>query len=952
MNASPQIPKQQDAHRFRPVAFGLLTLAAAQMAFAQAAAPAAASTTDDTKTAAVTTSAPSDQTKKPDDVYVMNEFTVQGSFAGSLEMAAQEKQSAPAIVEVIAPEDIGVLPDVSIADDLARLTGLTSQRVNGRDQEITIRGFSPDFSVGTLDGVEQATTDDNRAVAYDQYPSELVGGVTVYKTGQADLVGGLAGTVDLETTSPLSASHRIIALSAFYNFTAYPELTPGVKKAAESFSASYIDQFANGTEGIYVGYAHTEDPYEGKQFQAWGYPTDGNGNLVLGGMKIYDQSELLKRDAVIGVLESRPNDFIHSKIDLFYSKFNDNELLNGLQVPMAEWSSAQLQPGYTVTNGLVTNYTLKNIQPVVDNQVVDYVDHIESAIWNLDLGEKSEWPVHFTTGYSQAKRNEEVLETYAGLGFNGQATDADTFVVTQEAGPNPPTVVSSTNYSNASLFTITDPQGWGTGTLPATGQEGYLKYFNETDIVDSYKIAATHELDAGIFKDLVFGMSYTERYKGDAQAPTGYLINSDGKSQDPLPPLQGTSDLTWIGNLKPISWSANGLVSSGALKLLPNPNPGTYVGDNYQVWEDVTRPFIKFDLKGNVFSVPFDGNIGVVADVANQNSIGESAGGFGSYVTPASGIDSYVDALPTLTLTFKPTSQDFIRFFAGREEQRPRMYDMRASRDFSYNSTFATSSSISPWGGSAGNPNLQPWIANAVDLDIEHYFAHGGGYVSVAVFEKKLLSYIYQQNTLTNFAGYPYTSASAPLITEGYSSQPVNGQGGNVSGVEATIQVTSEVLTGNAVRGFGVVLNGLLVDSNIQPWGPNNPSSPLPDLAKKSANLTFYYEGHGMLDGFSARVSDHYQSQTREYIVQFGVPTPAAFGTPGDGFSEEIPYHTIDAQVSYTFKHGTLKGLGLYLEGRNLNNAPLITYNNGDPRQLENWQEYGASYRAGVTYKF
>ena len=188
--------------------------------------------------------------------------------------------------------------------------------------------------------------------------------------------------------------------------------------------------------------------------------------------------------------------------------------------------------------------------------------------------------------------------------------------------PNPPTVVSSTNYSNASLFTITDPQGWGTGTLPATGQEGYLKYFNETDIADSFKIAATHELNAGIFKDLVFGMSYTERYKGDAQAPTGYLVNSDGKPQDPLPPLQGTTDLTWIGNLKPIAWSANGLVSSGALKLLPNPNPGTYVGDNYQVWEDVTRPFIKFDLKGNVFSVPFDGNIGVVADVANQNSIG------------------------------------------------------------------------------------------------------------------------------------------------------------------------------------------------------------------------------------------------------------------------------------------------------------------------------------------
>jgi iron complex outermembrane receptor protein len=937
----------------RLVAVGLMATGATISMHGQAAAPAPADqTTTTTTTTTVTPTTTTEAPKSPSDVTVMNEFTVNGSFAGSLEMAAQEKQAAPAITEILAPEDIGKLPDVSIADALVRLTGLTSQRVNGRDQQITIRGFSPDFSVGTLDGVEQATTNDNRAVEYDQYPSELVGGVVVYKTGEADLVGGLAGTIDLQTTSPLSTDHRVIALSAYYNWTQFPELTAGVKKAGESYSASYIDQFANGTEGVYIGYAHTENPYEGKQFQAWGFPDAPDGNLVLGGAKFYDQSELLKRDSIIGVLESKPNDWIHSKVDLFYSHFNDNELLNGLQVPMAEWSSAQLQPGYTVTDGLITNYTLKNIQPVVDNQVVDYVTHIYSGIWNLDLGENTEWPVHFLTGWSQAKRNEEVLETYAGLGFNGQATDPDTFVVTENAGPNPPQVVSQTNYANPSLFTITDPQGWGTGALPATGQEGYLKYFHEEDIVDSFKLSTTHQLNIPVLKDVEFGVSYTDRFKQQDQNPTGYLINSDGKPQDALPTLVGETDLSWIGNLHVIDWSANGLVSSGALTLLPNPNPGTFVGDNYRVWEDITRPFVKFDLKGNFFGVPYTGNLGVVADLTDQRSEGQSAGGSGSYVTPVSASDTYADVLPSLNLTFKLTDQDDIRFFVGREEQRPRMYDMRASRDFSYNPTFATSTSVSPWGGDSGNPDLHPWLANAIDLDYEHYFLHGGGYFSVAAFEKQLLSYIYQQNTVTNFAGYPYTSATAPIITEGVTSEFVNGQGGNVSGVEATLEVTSDVLTGGGVRGFGIVLNGLLVDSTIKPWGPNNPSAPLPDLSKKSANITLYYEGRGFLDGFAARVSEHYQSQTREYIVQFGAPTPSAFGTPGDGFSEETPYHTIDAQISYTFKQTFLKGVGFYLEGRNLNNAPLITYNNGDPRQLENWQKYGASYRAGIVYKF
>jgi iron complex outermembrane receptor protein len=896
--------------------------------------------------AQVTTAAPADATpKKADEVVVMNEFTVKGSFAGSLEMAAQEKQDSSSIVEVIAPEDIGKLPDVSIADALDRLTGLTSQRVNGRDQQITIRGFDPDFSVGTLDGVEQATTNDNRAVEYDQYPSELIGGVKVYKTGEADRVGGLAGTVDLEVTSPLGTDHRVIALDAFYNWTGFQQLTPGVKKAGESFSGSYIDQFANGTEGIYVGYAHTENPYEGQEFQAWGYPTDGSGNLVLGGMRIYAQSELLKRDSIIGVLESKPSDSVHSKLDIFYSKFDDNQMLRGMEVPMSIWSSASLQPGYTVTGGLITNYTLKNIQPVVRNMDTSWTDHLESAIWNLDLGMKSDWPVHFQSGYSTAKRSEEVLETYSGLGFNQGATDADTFQVTENAGQLP-SVISSTNYANASLFTLTDPQGWGTGTFPVTGMEGYLKYFKEQDVADSLKVSTTHDLGASIFKDVEIGLSYSERFKQAGQNPTGYIINANGKPSAPLPPLLGTTDLSFIGNLHPIAYDPNGAMANGAYTFVPNPNPGSWEGDNFKVWEKVTRPYFQFDLKGNVFGLPFEGNIGAMVDMANQSSNGFSGNG-GPIVYAVTGSATYADFIPSLNLIFKPAKNDVIRFFAGREEQRPRMYDMRSARNYGYNSTNALSTTNSPWSGNSGNPGLHPWIANSVDLDYEHYFAHGS-YVSVAAFEKQLQSYIYQQNTVTNFAGYPYTSSQAPVLTQGITSQFVNGQGGNVSGVEATVQVTSEVLTGGTVRGFGIVLNGLLVDSNIQPWGPGNGSAPLPDMSKKTANITLYYEAHG----FTARINEHYQSETREYIVQFGVPNFAGYGTANDGYSEEIPFRTIDAQLSYAFKHGPLNGLSIYLEGRNLNNAPLITYNNGDPRQLTNWQKYGASYRTGVSYKF
>jgi iron complex outermembrane receptor protein len=353
------------------------------------------------------------------------------------------------------------------------------------------------------------------------------------------------------------------------------------------------------------------------------------------------------------------------------------------------------------------------------------------------------------------------------------------------------------------------------------------------------------------------------------------------------------------------------------------------------------------DLKGNLGTVPFSGNVGIMGDFAHQSSTGLSGNG-GPIVTPVSGGATYAEALPSINLTFKATQQDFVRFFAGREEMRPDMYYMRASRDYSYNSADALSTINSPWGASSGNPELKPWLANSLDVDYEHYFAKGGGYFSFAFFTKRLLSYVYQQNTVESFAGYPYTGSQAPTLNYGIASQYVNGQGGNLSGEEATLQITSEAVSGGVVKGFGININGVLVDSSIRPFGPTGPDAPLPDMSKKAATLTFYFERWG----FSARVSDHYQGQTREYIVQFGAPTFSSLGSANDGYSEEIPFHTIDAQISYAFKKGPLSGLTVYIEGRNLNNAPEITYNNGDSRQLDNWQKYGASYRTGASYKF
>ena len=142
------------------------------------------------------------------------EVVVTGLRAG-LESSINTKRNETSIVEAVSAEDIGKLPDTSIAESIARLPGLAAQRVNGRAQVISIHGLAPDFTTTLLNGRQQASSGDNRAVEFDQYPSELLSGVVIYKTPDAEVSGmGLSGTADLRTVRPLTFGDRAVAEEA------------------------------------------------------------------------------------------------------------------------------------------------------------------------------------------------------------------------------------------------------------------------------------------------------------------------------------------------------------------------------------------------------------------------------------------------------------------------------------------------------------------------------------------------------------------------------------------------------------------------------------------------------------------------------------------------------------------------------------------------------------------
>src|SRR4051812_35835915 len=144
----------------------------------------------------------------------MEQVVVTGIRHG-IENSIAVKKTNDSIVEAITAEDIGKLPDTSIAESIARLPGLAAQRVNGRAQVISIRGLGPRYGATLLNGREIVSTGDNRSVELDQFPSELINSATVYKTPDAALVGqGLSGTLNMQTIRPLDFQKSQLALNA------------------------------------------------------------------------------------------------------------------------------------------------------------------------------------------------------------------------------------------------------------------------------------------------------------------------------------------------------------------------------------------------------------------------------------------------------------------------------------------------------------------------------------------------------------------------------------------------------------------------------------------------------------------------------------------------------------------------------------------------------------------
>jgi TonB-dependent receptor len=264
----------------------------------------------------------------------------------TLRSSIDVKKRETAIVDALSTDEIGDLPALSVGQAIQTITGATTHREKGDASEIALRGLGPFLSNSTFNGREATNGSGDRSVNFNQFPSELVNNIKIYKSQQADLVeGGVAGTIDIGTLRPLDFGKMRVQGEIKGNYSPYQDKVTGSSAWGWRGTLSYVDQFklgGLGDVGIAIGAQRnsTNNPEETMAGSSTWVACDGSVTVINNNCREVTQpevaagtpfylvpnsiawrqiSEVDRRDAIFGAVQWAFSDRVELNVDAQYS---------------------------------------------------------------------------------------------------------------------------------------------------------------------------------------------------------------------------------------------------------------------------------------------------------------------------------------------------------------------------------------------------------------------------------------------------------------------------------------------------------------------------------------------------------------------------------------------------------------------------------------------------------
>ncbi|QJU59832.1 TonB-dependent receptor [Sphingomonas sp. AP4-R1] len=866
-----------------------------------------------------------------DGMALPSDIVVSG-YRQSLTAAQNFKRSAVGAEDDIVATDIAAFPDLNLAESLQRIPGITITRDSGEGRQIALRGLGADFTRTQLNGMEvlgntasgmdnRGSVSRSRSFDYSLFASELFNRVAVQKSYSAEQdEGGIAGTVQLTSAKPFDYEGTKFVVSAKGQTNTN---TSGVTPRVVGLASGHWGDFG---ALVSVAYSNIRNNEYGYRNWGWGLTKYAAANigpnidaatrqkLLSGVWQSTAQSPSSwytdrKRLGVTSSLQYHPGDDFKLDVDLLYGRLSDHRddyaiataganpltgtTINGTQIIQ----SAVIDESNTLRAASFTGIDQRSEHHIVKNHT-DFYQAVGNASWNVS----DRLTLHALAGFEESDFAQPV--------FDKVFMEAKNMAFSYDTRPTIPVNTYGKDLAN--------PDNWQLQRLD-TQENKIVNRYTNGKFDGAYKLTDALTLKAGGEYKKFTNSGYTWVNKVFHNTPTLTTVPNTLKQTVPVDTL-----------LQYIVGDVDGIYA--AIGDPRNLNASyLQAGSDYRVDEKTWAGFGQIDLDTQVGGMRLRANAGVRYYSTDLISSGNLATGAG--FVPVSIETNSHGWLPAANVALDVARNLVLRVSASRNVNRPGLGDLAA----------AGSITTRPNGGSLslGNPFLKPYKATSVEGSVEYYMDQHG-FASLGAFYKKMDSFV-----TTSSKQIPYGETGLPLslliqgqdaTTQYDVSQPINGPGADIKGIEAAVQHDFTFLPGT-LKHLGMVVNGTWFDGKQTVFYTTggvttSRSLPLYNLSKWAANATLYYENAV----WGARISTAYRSQ---YLTGAG----NALANSGGGI---YGTNNVDFQAHWNvYPH-----VRLIVEGINITNEPIRQFANVDAKRTEVYTTSGRTFTFGVSAEF
>jgi iron complex outermembrane receptor protein len=822
---------------------------------------------------------------------------------------------------------VGKFPDNNLAESLSHLPGISVDRLFGEGERVSIEGTDPNLNRVLLNGEPVSSADwyvlDNqsRQFNYLLLSPDVVGQAEVFKSWEPSLLeGSIGATVNVTTRNPLTLAPLLFegTLTDGYNDRS--------SKNEGSESAMFSWHNDSKTFGILVGAEDNREYLRRDGVES--LAEDNNTNLGVGGPlpgqpagpwvtpEVVNTAEFLQlrhhQGGNFDVVFKPTDRLTLEATGLYVKQTMDNVNFSYYIYPGDNWSGLPNITNATVSNGVLSNYTINSAPLVID--AFNRAAQIVTQDYNLKATYKGD-NFNLTTdaGFTRATggtQHQFFAEYFVFASANiATSKNSSSFAVTGVPGPDP----TAANLNSGADFGLSSEPSFDYGNIasnPEVDDEKWVK----VDLDFPLK---------GALKDFKAGMRFSDHKAGE----NGSVVSVPGADEVTTPlsaiGVSGAPSnyLDGLSNITP-SMSQHVILNSyGSVASFIGNLPSSTSGENLLQFFNATppsagavftaTPTFTVDerinaayLESSFADGPLSGNIGARFVETTTTSASYNL----STPTPTlqSTQSTYDNILPAVNLAYDVAQDQVSRFSVAEVIARPNTA-AEANYVELYDSTL---------GGVGGNASLKPYESTNLDWDYEYYFAKNS-YFAVDVFYKDISNYIInatnpEQWTDYSLAGHP---------TETYEiSRPSNGGA-----------ATSEGATVSYQQAFAY---GLGLQANYTLMHTTSASGPLPYSSPDQFNISPYYENKWGMIRLTYNWRNDYESSS--FNGQSAVWT--------------APYAEVDLNATIYLT----KNLQILFSGTNLLDETYHQYfkNTSAASVLADEYKFGRTYSVSLHWNF